>query len=733
MGGMLTANNGIESLEADCFNQQGKGRKIKIPGALYLFVSGALLAVGNGMAQVQINPAISVQGTNATLVWASTPGQNFVILHRESLDVATPWTVLQSTYPAHSGSSTYFVHTGGVLIPAGGTGGGGGGGAPPIPSASSLTVGGDTTAANDKGPKPGRGNNGDGPLDILKAEREFDKWLREYLRRLRKGESVESLSMPSGITAMSASASANPNDPPMGYYAVLDGAEDVNGDGVPDGLAAVYGINPLLDQTLEDTDGDGLSNQEEIVAGSNPTVADTDGDGATDADEIWAGSDPLTPLGLPGVSLAYHEYFYEYENYDEGGTNYIHFRFEWGNGAAETNRNVHEPAANGEIGSTTTTEWQSQFAQLKPGTQTSWIDLQGGGQTNIVITTNIALPTGPYATVWLNGVIDGVTNVSQVQYVSPGTNSALKRVYEVTLTGQRGTNFSQMQTITNFSGISIAGQALNTNGRCWVVIGDNTRTNLTPAFPAGATNVAFNLTVAPVVIQITMRTTGLMTKPDNVPPVGTGYDAALRADFVTQIAEALGGPLFINKPAVGIVGFVNAVEFNSTVPFEMPTDGWKWHRDANVKRFLWNSSNQITTTIQNSVSLTFTGAPPGNGNDYSPPQETLEDLTPDINRLILNADAPSLDVLYGDNTSEKMVNAPDGSFGAMRLYAREWITWHGGVASVVFKWHSFLTIQKGSVNSAPSFTPQGANAIGPTGANDIETPAFSVDGSGNPQ
>jgi hypothetical protein len=55
-----------------------------------------------------------------------------------------------------------------------------------------------------------------------------------------------------------------------------------------------------------DEDGDGLTNGEELVHGTNPYLADTDGDGHGDGAEVAAGSDPLDPRSvppLPGNSL----------------------------------------------------------------------------------------------------------------------------------------------------------------------------------------------------------------------------------------------------------------------------------------------------------------------------------------------------------------------------------------------------------------------------------------------
>lgn len=53
--------------------------------------------------------------------------------------------------------------------------------------------------------------------------------------------------------------------------------------------ACFYGIPAL------DSDGDGLSDDEEAVIGTDPNNPDTDGDGINDNDEVNGGSDPLNP------------------------------------------------------------------------------------------------------------------------------------------------------------------------------------------------------------------------------------------------------------------------------------------------------------------------------------------------------------------------------------------------------------------------------------------------------
>lgn len=77
---------------------------------------------------------------------------------------------------------------------------------------------------------------------------------------------------------------------------------DTDGDGLTDHEEIhAYGTNP----TREDTDGDGLSDYDEIhVYGTDPRNPDTDGDGAEDGWEVRRGSDPLDPESVPPVPAA---------------------------------------------------------------------------------------------------------------------------------------------------------------------------------------------------------------------------------------------------------------------------------------------------------------------------------------------------------------------------------------------------------------------------------------------
>jgi arylsulfatase A-like enzyme len=66
---------------------------------------------------------------------------------------------------------------------------------------------------------------------------------------------------------------------------------DSDGDGLTDVEELALGTNPLV----ADTDLDGLDDGEEQSLGTNPLVADSDGGGVNDGAEVAAGTDPLEP------------------------------------------------------------------------------------------------------------------------------------------------------------------------------------------------------------------------------------------------------------------------------------------------------------------------------------------------------------------------------------------------------------------------------------------------------
>ncbi|MCL2049228.1 MAG: hypothetical protein FWG87_10940, partial [Defluviitaleaceae bacterium] len=93
------------------------------------------------------------------------------------------------------------------------------------------------------------------------------------------------------------------------WYEELIGTDpenpDTDGDGLPDGYEVFVSFtDPLLWDSVgdgvsdgeRDSDGDGLTNYEEFLLGTNPNSPDTDGDGLTDYEEVHIyGTDPLNP------------------------------------------------------------------------------------------------------------------------------------------------------------------------------------------------------------------------------------------------------------------------------------------------------------------------------------------------------------------------------------------------------------------------------------------------------
>jgi hypothetical protein len=377
-----------------------------------------------------------------------------------------------------------------------GGGGGGGGGTPGTPSAAMVAApSGDTEKDKQK-------DSSLPAFPSLPDEKEIEKWLKELLKEYEKSQKDGGGLVTIALMASSLTAEQATNNS-MGFYIVLNADEDLNDDGVPDGLAAQFGLNPMNDLTQTDTDGDGLTDQQEIVNGTNPFKTDTDGDGASDAEEVSAGSDPNTPLGLPGLSAALYQESYNQLNDGTNGGSHFLYRLEWGVQLYESNRTVYAQPSNGEVGTTTVTVWPMQFAQIKTGTTTSWTDMVGGGKANITVDTNVPPPVyvRPFDGWWRKGNIDGTLYDTTLQVTTHGTNATLNRAYEFQLYSYNVTN-SAWVPVTNFTGLSVGGQPLTTNGTCVLLLRENLRTNLTLTVPASMTNLVFTAGLTELTIDI---------------------------------------------------------------------------------------------------------------------------------------------------------------------------------------------------------------------------------------
>ena len=146
--------------------------------------------------------------------------------------------------------------------------------------------------------------DGDGMPTVLDLT-----WLTDYLRN------TNSLVPQIAVFAdVNRDGVINSNDIPalanaiLGRTALLP-ALDTDGDGLPDVLEILLGLDPTKqdskgDGTLDgnrDSDWDGLSNARELLLGTDPLRNDTDGDGWFDEAETSVGSDPLDARSRPYI------------------------------------------------------------------------------------------------------------------------------------------------------------------------------------------------------------------------------------------------------------------------------------------------------------------------------------------------------------------------------------------------------------------------------------------------
>jgi hypothetical protein len=98
----------------------------------------------------------------------------------------------------------------------------------------------------------------------------------------------------------------DPTRPDQNNNGLPDGDDDADGDGVPNYVEMLLGLNPrdaftfppTRDNEL-DRDGDYLPDWREAALGTDPAKPDTDGDLFTDEAEVTTGSNPLDPQSYP--------------------------------------------------------------------------------------------------------------------------------------------------------------------------------------------------------------------------------------------------------------------------------------------------------------------------------------------------------------------------------------------------------------------------------------------------
>jgi uncharacterized protein (DUF1800 family) len=76
---------------------------------------------------------------------------------------------------------------------------------------------------------------------------------------------------------------------------IIQTGTDADGDGMSDALEVENRFNPMLADATADPDADGMTNQAEISAGTDPYQSDSDHDGLADGAEVNRGTSPLLP------------------------------------------------------------------------------------------------------------------------------------------------------------------------------------------------------------------------------------------------------------------------------------------------------------------------------------------------------------------------------------------------------------------------------------------------------
>jgi subtilisin family serine protease len=108
------------------------------------------------------------------------------------------------------------------------------------------------------------------------------------------GSDAGELRFPSGVWPCDARNTVLVADTYNNRIQVFRTTIDADGDGMDDRWEANNGLDPTVDDSQDDPDGDGVVNIGEERLNTDPRNADTDGDGVADGAEIARGRDPLT-------------------------------------------------------------------------------------------------------------------------------------------------------------------------------------------------------------------------------------------------------------------------------------------------------------------------------------------------------------------------------------------------------------------------------------------------------
>lgn len=238
---------------------------------LTLIVAAVLLPAG--ITSAATTPQLSFsQGTNVILTWPSSPGEQFMVLHRQSFHPSRPWKVVATNLPAGPFNLTVFTHVGGVPPYLGPVLNGGGGSGSPPGSPAAATLAAPTTDPSTTTDQTKVKKKDEGP-PALPDEKELEKQYREWLKEWEK-QQKEKGSSSGGVQALTATYSlpdSSYTNFSAGFYVITHTVDDTDGDGLPDWWEAQYGLSLLVDDASADKDGDGVPNLAEYAYGTDPT------------------------------------------------------------------------------------------------------------------------------------------------------------------------------------------------------------------------------------------------------------------------------------------------------------------------------------------------------------------------------------------------------------------------------------------------------------------------------
>jgi hypothetical protein len=225
----------------------------------------------------------------------------------------------------------------------------------------------------------------------------------------------------------------------------------------------------------------------------------------------------------------------------------------------------------------------------------------------------------------------------------------------------------------------VMGVAADDQGRVFVTLEDNQVHDVTPEYREVPWYQYWCDVVKLHVPQIDWSASGLLSASERG---GFGYDAAKRYEVARQAGE-MRGELFQN-------GFGELVSLSEARAWTWNARafavGFQWHQDVEGGLYFWNPLQP--TRITRAGMRRFgepVESPPGWGNDVT----DLGDSSPDRALCLYLADAP------GILLSRPEIRAlPQFSVIALRLGARQWVTWSDAVASSLLRWSVDITIMK---------------------------------------